>query len=101
MKVKVSLTRKGSGGDAGSREGNRARRFLLTYGAPSDPSSQEVERAVERLRDVHVLDVMPGTILVEGNERCVRIAASTLNDWLLSPEGRLKAPSPARGRVKK
>jgi hypothetical protein len=74
-------------------------RFVVTYQGNNDPSKQEERSLVSALKRVTVVDKMPGTVLVEGDESDVASAVRQLSNWTFSLERGLSAAPPHR-RVK-
>ena len=65
------------------------------------PRPDAVVGALDSQEEAQVVDVMPGTILVEGKGAAVMETASRLPAWTPSCEGRLAGTPPARGRLLK
>lgn len=71
-------------------------RYTATYLGDSDPSEQEESDLISALKNVKIIDKIPGTFLVEGKaSELVRIAAA-LTLWRLAPEVVLKVSPPRR-----
>ena len=68
----------------------------LTYRELDDPPLETMKEAVESLSDHTVVEVMPGAILVEGDEAAVAASARKLPAWDVTPEGRLSSPPPRK-----
>lgn len=74
-------------------------RFVVLYQGISDPSTQEERTLVSALKRVKVVDRMPGTVLVEGDEADVASAVRQVPNWTFSRE-RGVSVSPPHHRVK-
>lgn len=74
-------------------------RFVVIYQGSSDPSTQEERSLVSALKSVKVVDRLPGTVLVEGNEADVASAVRQCKNWTFARERSLSALPPHR-RVK-
>lgn len=74
-------------------------RFVVIYKGNSDPSSKEERSLLSALKAVKVVDRIPGTMLVEGEEADVASAVRQHSKWTFSRERGLSAPPPHR-RVK-
>lgn len=71
-------------------------RFVVLYQGTRDPSSQDERSLVSALKRVRVLDQMPGTVLVEGDEADVASAVGQLPNWTFSRERGVPASPPHR-----
>lgn len=74
-------------------------RFVVVYQGTRDPSRQEERSLVSALRTAKVVDRMPGTILVEGDEAEVASAVRQCKNWTFSQERSLSV-APPHQRVK-
>jgi hypothetical protein len=72
----------------------RTGRFILTYASLDDPSPEAMSRAVASLSGHHVVEVMPGTILVEGDEAAIAASVRNLPSWNVEPERWLTSDPP-------
>lgn len=71
-------------------------RFVVLYQGSSDPSTQEERSLVSAFKRVKVVDRMPGTMLVEGEEADVASAVRQVANWSFSLERTLSAAPPHR-----
>ncbi len=71
-------------------------RFVVLYQGTRDPSSQEERSLVSALKRVRVLERMPGTVLVEGDEADVASAVGQVPNWTFSRERSASASPPHR-----
>lgn len=75
-------------------------RFVVLYQGISDPSTQEERSLVSALKRVKVVDRMPGTVVVEGEEADVECAVRELPNWTFSRE-RVLSSAPPHARLKR
>jgi len=66
----------------------------------SDPSTQEERTLVSALKRVKVVDCMPGTMVVEGDEADVASAVRQAPNWTFSRE-RGASVAPPHHRIKR
>lgn len=71
-------------------------RYVVVYRGPRDPSRQEESTLVSALKPVKILDRMPGTLLVEGDESVVASAVRQCENWTFSLEHSLSVKPPHR-----
>lgn len=71
-------------------------RFVLVYQGTNDPSQQEEQSLVSALKKTKVVDRMPGTILVDGDEAVVASAVSNCRDWTFSRQQSMGVAPPHR-----
>lgn len=69
-------------------------RFVLVYQGASEPSRQEERSLLSALKSAKVVDRMPGTILIEGNEAEVASAVRQSKSWTLARERSMSAAPP-------
>lgn len=65
------------------------RRFVVRYRGPADPPTEEERLIADCLDDegdLKVVDRMPGSLLVEGDEADVARAVERAPCWVFSPE---------------
>lgn len=75
-------------------------RFVVIYQGRCDPSHEEERSLLSALEDVKVVDRMPGTLLVEGEEAAVAAAVGRCDNWSFSQE-RSFSVKPPHQRIKK
>lgn len=75
-------------------------RFVVLYQGATDPSMQEERSLVSALKRVTVVDRMPGTMLVEGDEADVECALRQMPNWTFSRE-RVLSAAPPHHRLKR
>ncbi len=74
--------------------------FVLTYESLDDPSNDEVETVLRKLKPLSARTVVPGTIKVSGPRTIVENVAKSLDHWKLASEQRLRSKPPTRSLVK-
>lgn len=75
-------------------------RFVVLYQGISDPSTQEERSLESALKRVKVVERMPGTVLVEGDEADVASAVQQVPNWTFSLQ-RGVSVSPPHQRLKR
>ena len=73
-------------------------RYVLSYQGVSDPTAQEEGALVSALTDAKVVDRMPGTLLVDGNEKELMRLVQHFKQWNLSPAVKVSV-NPPRKRI--
>lgn len=71
-------------------------RYVVVYQGPHDPSRQEERLLMSALKPVRILDRMPGTLVVEGDEAVVASAVRQCRNWTFTREHGVSVHPPHR-----
>lgn len=75
-------------------------RFVLLYQGIGDPSQQEERVLVSAFKAAKVVDWLPGSILVDGDEAEVASVVKKNKNWAFSPE-RSASVAPPHQRIRR
>ena len=64
--------------------------FVVLYKKPKDPTGSEQQDMLNALEHVEIVDLMPGSILVQGDETTIREIVSNFELWHVTPSQTLR-----------